>query len=361
MPNTNGLYGIAYYGKKRITKRQVSEAAGSERRYRQRIKAQARDREQWLAVPVPDSGLARELVDAAREAIKDNRQTAHSGQKAWELPGNLLRCAVCGYGMQPKITRGSGTRKRVLFYYRCGGRYNSKNGFATCDHAKHHHAEAIEALAWRYVRELLENPEQLRGDLERMIELERQGTRGNPEQDAKSWLDKLAAVGRQRSRAQDLAVEGLLDHDELRARLASLEETRKVAERELATLGDHQERLAKLERDKDAVLEYYSDIAPEALDSLAPEERRNLYGILRMRAVVYWDGGVVAELGGAPRPLAGPGASAKESTCSSIYSSTNDDLCSYARSDANTPRLGIRVLLGNDSTRDVRFGRAAEA
>jgi site-specific DNA recombinase len=40
------FYGIAYYGKKQITKRQVSEIAGSERRYQQRIKAQMRDREQ---------------------------------------------------------------------------------------------------------------------------------------------------------------------------------------------------------------------------------------------------------------------------------------------------------------------------
>ena len=32
-----GLYGIAYYGKKQITKRQVSESARSERLYRQRI------------------------------------------------------------------------------------------------------------------------------------------------------------------------------------------------------------------------------------------------------------------------------------------------------------------------------------
>lgn len=125
------LYGIAYYGKKQITKRQVSEAAGNERRYRQRIKAQMRDRKQWLAVPVPDSGLPRELVDAAREAIENNSQPSRSGQKAWELPGRLLRCAECGYGMQSKITRGSGKQKRVLFYYRYGGRYNSKNGFAT--------------------------------------------------------------------------------------------------------------------------------------------------------------------------------------------------------------------------------------
>jgi hypothetical protein len=217
--------------------------------------------------------------------------------------------------MQSKITRGSGKQQKTLFYYRCGGRYNSKNGLATCSHAKHHRAEAIEAQAWRYIRELLHDPEELREDLERMIELERVGAQRNPEQKAKIWLDKLAEVGRQRSRAQGLAVEGLLDRDELRAKLASLEETRKTAKCELAALEDRQERLAKLERDKEAVLEYYSDIAPEALDSLAPEERRNLYGMLHMKALVYPDGEVVAELDGTP----GPSASAKESTCSSTY------------------------------------------
>ena len=308
-------YGIAYYGKKQITKRQVSEGTGDERRYRHQIKARVRDREQWLAIPVPDSGLPRELVDAAREAIKNNHQTSRSSQKTWELPGNVLRCAECGYGMQPKISRGSGKRKKRLYYYRCGRRYNSKNGFATCEHAKHHRAEEVEAQAWRYVRELFEDPEQLRDDLEHMIELEQERTRRNPEQDAKIWLDKLAEVARQRSRAQGLAIEGLLDHDELRAKLASLDETRKMAERELTALGDHQERLAMLKRDKEAVLEYYSGIAPEALDSLDPEERRTLYGMLRMRAVVYPDGEVVAELDGAPRTLTWPTASAKENTC----------------------------------------------
>src|SRR5215217_2893338 len=68
------LYGITYYGKKQVTKRQVSEGLGNERYYRQRIKAQVRDREQWIAVPVPDAGLPHQLVDAAQAAIKDNRQ-----------------------------------------------------------------------------------------------------------------------------------------------------------------------------------------------------------------------------------------------------------------------------------------------
>ena len=227
-----------------------------------------------------------------------------------------------------KIAKGSGRRQERLFYYRCGGRYNSRNGFATCDHAKHHRAEEVEAQVWRYVRVLLEDPEQLRGDLERMIELEREGTWENPQQDKKVWLNKLAEVGLQRSRAQDLAVQGLLDYDELRTKLANLEEIRKAAERELAALEDHRQRLAKLEQGKEAVLEYYSKIAPEALHSLTPEERQHVYKMLRLRAVQYPDGKVEAELDGAPRPS----ASAMENTCSSIYSGHKSaDRYSYSR------------------------------
>jgi hypothetical protein len=261
-------------------------------------------------------------VDAAREAIKNNRQTSRSGYKTWELSGGLLRCAECGYAMESKGSKSSGKRKERRFYYRCGGRYNSRNGFATCGHAKYHRAEEVEAQMWRYVRVLLEDPERLRDDLESMIELEREGTREDSQQDKKVWLNKLAEVGRQRSRAQDLAVQGLLDYDELRTKLANLEETRKAAERELAALEDHQERLAKLEGDKEAVLAYYSAMAPEALHSLTPEERQHLYGMVRLRAVQYPDRDVVAELDGAP----GPSATPMENTSAGGFLCTNPGL-----------------------------------
>jgi site-specific DNA recombinase len=292
------LYGIAYYGKKQITKRQVSEPAGSERLYRQRIKAQMRDREQWLAVPVPESGIPRQLVDTARSAIKDNRRPAPSERRFWELSG-LLRCSRCGYMMNTQTSTGGRSRDNVYFYYRCGGRYSNKNG---CDHNKSHHAEEVEARVWEYVRDLLQNPKELRADLERMIELEREAVRGDPEQEIKLWLGKLAEVDGQRSRAQDMAIQELLDYDELRAKLASLEETRKTVEYELAALRDQQEHIAQLERDKEAVLEHYTAIAPEALDSLAPEERQHLYKMLRLKSVQRPDGKVEVEVSGVGEP-----------------------------------------------------------
>jgi hypothetical protein len=39
-----------------------------------------------------------------------------------------------------------------------------------------------------------EDPEQLREDLERLVEQEQQGVRGNPEREATAWLAKLDEV-----------------------------------------------------------------------------------------------------------------------------------------------------------------------
>jgi hypothetical protein len=64
-----------------------------------------------------------------------------------------------------------------------------------------------------------------------MIKKEREGMRGDPEREAKSWLERISEVGRKRSSFQDMAAEGLIDFDELRAKLVALEETCKMANR----------------------------------------------------------------------------------------------------------------------------------
>jgi hypothetical protein len=58
-----------------------------------------------------------------------------------------------------------------------------------------------------------------------------------------------------------------------------------------------------VERGKEAILEHYAMIAPEALDSLNPEERRHLYRMLRLKAVQHPDGTLKVELSGIPEPV----------------------------------------------------------
>ena len=89
---------------------------------------------------------------------------------------------------------------------------------------------------------------------------------------------------------QDLAARGFLTFDELGDKLATLEETRSMARQELKLLKGRRVRLDDLKRDKDTVLEAYANVNLEFLMELTPEERNNLYKILKVRVVVRDDG-----------------------------------------------------------------------
>jgi hypothetical protein len=182
---------------------------------------------------------------------------------------------------------------RIYSYYRCArlarlgkGSCPSLEGYRS---RKNHRAERVERLVWEFVSDLMKDPAQLRDDLERMIELEKNGAHGDPEIESKAWLDKLAELDRMRQGFQEQAARGYMTLDELGVALDGLAETRRTAERELAVLQSRREALEQLELDKAALLEHYARIAPEALDSLTLEERHRLYRMLRLEVAVRPD------------------------------------------------------------------------
>ncbi len=111
---------------------------------------------------------------------------------------------------------------------------------------------------------ILKDPERLRAGLDHMIEQERHSAHGDPASETERWLEEISEAGRKRARYQEMAAEGLIDFDELRARLAALEDTRKTAEEELRALRRRTDHLAQLERDRDGLLETYAELLPEA-------------------------------------------------------------------------------------------------
>lgn len=80
-----------------------------------------------------------------------------------------------------------------------------------------------------------------RCELEGMIELERKGLRGDPDEQTKMWLSRIAEADRMRGGYQELAAKGLMTFEELGEKLAGLEATKRTAERELATLTNRRE------------------------------------------------------------------------------------------------------------------------
>ena len=307
------LYGIWWYNRTRTKVTQVSAIGQNGKAYRRRFESTPRPRGEWVAVPVPDSGVPREWVDAAREAIRENRRPSSAGRRFWELSGGILRCGGCGYAMMTTSISSHGTG-RFNHYYRCPKRLRDKEA---CPQPRNWRADRTEPRVWELISGLMTDPAQLRSDRERMIELEREGLRGDPTRDTKAWLEKLAEVERERRGYQRLAAKGRMTEAELDGALAELRETRETVERELTALRGRRERLEELERDKEILLNSYAGLAPEALDSLAPEERHRVYRMLGVRAVAHVGG--TLEVGGA---LAGPIGVSKGETAPSWGFST---------------------------------------
>ena len=276
----NKRYGVWWFNRERISRKQIAESSPNGRLYRKTAKTTAKSKEEWIAVPVPDSGIPREVVDAAREAIAGNIRTSSNGDRLWELSGGILHCSACGLRMKTSVTRKATKR---YYYYSCKKHHEQQD---TCPNRKTYRADKLEPTVWELVSELLQNPEQLRADLEEMIEQERESTRGNPHQETKVWLEKLAEVDRMRSGYQEMAAKGLITFEELGVKLEELENTRSGATRELEVLRSRRERIEGLERDKDALLESYAGMVPQALDSLTSEERHQIYKMLRVQVTV---------------------------------------------------------------------------
>ena len=277
-------YGIWWSNKVRDSVRTVSEpdAAGG-RLYRKRRKTVPRPRAEWIAVPIDltGSGLEREIVDLARAAIKDNVRSSSAGGRSWEVAG-LVFCTSCGRRIHRHTTKSRGAS---YHYYQCDNR-------GDCDALPRIQAEHLEAEVWQAVRLGLTDPDQLRADLDRMIELERSAVRGDPEREAKDWLDKLSEVDQERRGWLRLAAKGgptAPTDEELDKELAALEETRQTAKHELTALRDRKERIEELERDRDAVLEDYAGRAPEALEAFTSEERHRLYKMLKLYVAIHPD------------------------------------------------------------------------
>jgi len=272
------VYGLWTWNTRKTTRRKVWDEGAGE--FKIRYSYTPRPRGQWLFVPVPDAGISREVVEAARQSLKDNaRKPSKAAKRFWELSGGILRCGVCGHTLRPHTAHlKCGNR---LHYYSCRSRYNTGPS-RDCSNRKHLRVEQIEEQVWSFVRDLLGQLERIEAGLDRLIEEEGSGAQRDPEREAEFWSRKIAEVEVERRGYQRLAVKGHMTDEELAAELAELDETREGAERELEAAQKRSETLECLQQNRDTVLESYARMAKEALETLTPAERHRVYKLLRL-------------------------------------------------------------------------------
>jgi site-specific DNA recombinase len=273
-------YGVQWFNRDKAVTRTVSEPDGSGgRRYRKRKTLVRRPREEWLAIPVPASErLPRELVDLARAQMDANQGSERKRlAREWELRG-VMRCA-CGTKLKTKMMMPEG--RGPYHYYICMRRFELR-GMCSCTQKAIRAGDAEEPI-WEFISRLLKDPDRIRIGMDRLIDEERAAAnRGDPESTAKAWADKAAECVRLRAAYQDQQAAGLMTLEELGSKLSELDKMRRHAERELSALQDHQERVEQLEEDRDALIKEMAEMAPDALDSLAGEERNKVYRMLRL-------------------------------------------------------------------------------
>jgi hypothetical protein len=288
-------YGVWWYGTERHVYAQRREVApDGTPRYKRAKRSVPAPREEWIAVPVPDAGVPKEWVVAAREAIKDNVWVSNAGDKVWELTGGVMRCAECGRAMSVNHIRAKGRG-----YYRCTGRYNG--GIENrCPMSRTVRAEEAETQVWGFVSEILTRPDRLMQGLDKMLENERQPAVG---EDDTSWLKRIAEIDLKQERLLDLHLDGDITTEQFRTKSAELEEARVAAEDQLEAARSRLARLKDIEQSKDALISHYASLVPQVLPGLSSEEKNQIYKTMRLRVLAKRDGTLIADWGCNVLPL----------------------------------------------------------
>ena len=94
---------------------------------------------------------------------------------------------------------------------------------------------------------------------------------GDPVKEAAALGKRLGEIKSRRSRYQEMAAAGLIDFDELRERLAAIEDERQDTERTLEASRHRTEHLERLEQNRRVLLEEYAGAMPERLADFPPK------------------------------------------------------------------------------------------
>jgi len=163
--------GRACYGKTELRPRQrITRALRKRPGLASRDSANhERPRQDWIEIAVP-ALLSEETFDLAQEQLEQNKR--HSSRRTIEpsLLQGMLVCERCGYALYRTSTQ---TSARKLHYYRCLGSdaYRHLKG-AVCDNPPVRQ-DHLDAVVWKELLRLLEDPRVIQGELNRRLEAAR--------------------------------------------------------------------------------------------------------------------------------------------------------------------------------------------
>lgn len=277
------LYGVWWYNRRQVKTVRVPAGSGHFKKSR-RVKEKPRG--EWIAVPVPYSGVPGSHVEKARGAMTNNERVSHAGRRVWELSGGIARCPECGHALIAVTNRRKGREKpgeppKYSYYYACGTRRRKGEGY--CSYGRTPNADATEAEVWRMVKETLEDSESFRTGLDahlKVREAEAKRRAESTEKRVRVLAEVIRVADSTRAKDQEMYRAGLLTLEELRASLLRHQDSREEAAQALRVSEGGLEEVRALRRDRDAVMKTYERLAPGRIKNLPREKRRAVYNAL---------------------------------------------------------------------------------
>ncbi len=334
MVDPERTYGVYYFNRERVSTRPVTEDTPVGRVYKKKTKRAIKDKSEWIGIPVPDAGIPKVVVEAARQSLEENRPSSKADDHFWELSGGIFRCGGCGRSMATHASYSKkGGQKERYHYYRCQYAATHKE---LCSYRKSYRAGVLESQIWEEISAFLKEPERLEVGLKKMIRRKENEFSGrDPSEEVKKWLERISALDNKRKRYQEMAAENLIDFAELKEHLQELEEEKSTAQREIDSLLQRGQQLEEMRHNKDALLESLKKVTPRHIDRLSQKDRRRIYQLVGLRATTREAGTVEVE-----GDFAGLCFGILRPTRPSPSSPSRDRRRSPARRDHPTLRLG---------------------
>ncbi len=233
-------FGIYWYGQFQASRNYTGRKAYDVR---------PQDEKDWIAVPVPDSGVPPKWVLTARERIRANTRFQPSTDPRLKLRG-FIRCE-CGRSMTTYQSRGNR-------YYAC--RVHRQRG--ACENTRFHRMDHVEATVERFVLGLLRDPETFRERVEEQAEAMRRELRSG-ESTARALRKELDGLDRREDNlVEAIASLGLSTRltEKFQEELDRIQDERENVRGRLEGVSDVEEQARKLREIPRLVEDYLRDL-----------------------------------------------------------------------------------------------------
>lgn len=259
--------GIAYFGKKEKCEpdpmRLVGRRARMKGRYRARKSYCARDKSEWIEIPVPVI-IDSEVFEFSQELSKKNKNLSIRNSRPGSLLQGLISCKECGYGFLGTV---SGKKTGGYSYYRCS-KHDKK-----CTN-RGIRMESLDKAIWDSVISMLETPDLIQKEVgRRLSDLERAPMR----QQQKLLEGKLIKLEDESNRLLDAYQNECIDLSALKQRMNIIKREKNNIIREIEQLNSGMSKKQLLELNE--AVGYFAKHLRSTEGKLELEEKRK---ILRM-------------------------------------------------------------------------------